>query len=197
MWGAIAGALGGSLISAGFANRQQNKNLNFQREMAQNAHQYQVADMKAAGLNPILSATGGGAKASGGSAIGNIDNTVNSAISVRRSIQELKNLKAQEEKTKAETNIVRANTAKAEFKGRFYDYGNEVAHDKVGTDAAIGAAGLGATAYAIKKAFDKRKKKQKQWKNPKLNKRAKKGGGYMPTRLNGDFRSRYNLIRKF
>ena len=43
-------------------------NLRFQREMATNAHQYQVEDMRAAGLNPILSATGGsGAKASGGS----------------------------------------------------------------------------------------------------------------------------------
>lgn len=42
-------------------------NNNYQKEAAQNAHQWEMADLKAAGLNPALTATGGsGASLSGG-----------------------------------------------------------------------------------------------------------------------------------
>lgn len=63
-----ASALGGA-VSSGQAKssaQKQNKynvwlqenNQAFQREMAQNAHQYEIEDLKKAGLNPILSANG-------------------------------------------------------------------------------------------------------------------------------------------
>ena len=46
-------------------------NNKFQKEFAQNAHQWEMADLKAAGLNPALTATGGsGASASGGGSFG-------------------------------------------------------------------------------------------------------------------------------
>ena len=65
----ILGGLMGS-SSAKKANKaaaaEAEANRAFQREMAQNAHQYEVADLRAAGLNPILSAGGSGASASGG-----------------------------------------------------------------------------------------------------------------------------------
>lgn len=67
--GSIAGGLIGS-SSAKKANkaaaREAELNREFQREMAQNAHQYEVEDLRKAGLNPILSAGGSGASASGG-----------------------------------------------------------------------------------------------------------------------------------
>ena len=64
---AAGAVIGGSLLSGMFGRSSASKSIRFQREMATTAHQKQVADMRAAGLNPILSATGGaGARASGG-----------------------------------------------------------------------------------------------------------------------------------
>lgn len=97
MWGPIIGAaisaggslLGGMMGSAGqgqtnaqqmaFAQQQQNsaqafnaqesqKNRDWQQEMSSSAYQRSMADMRAAGLNPILAAGNGGASTPGGSA---------------------------------------------------------------------------------------------------------------------------------
>lgn len=62
--GGILGAVGGLLSSAGSAyaaDKAQKKQIEWERERAKNAHQWEVADLKAAGLNPILSAGGQGA----------------------------------------------------------------------------------------------------------------------------------------
>ena len=64
---AAGAVIGGSVISGMFGRSSAKKSIAFQREMAKNAHQYEVADLRKAGLNPILSGTGGpGARASGG-----------------------------------------------------------------------------------------------------------------------------------
>lgn len=73
--GDIAGAVVGgglSLIGQHNANKtnisQANTNRDFQERMSRNAHRYEVEDLKAAGLNPMLSANGGASTPGGAQA---------------------------------------------------------------------------------------------------------------------------------
>jgi len=93
----------GSVVDAFSGRSQQKRSLGFQREMAKKAHQYEVEDLRSAGLNPILSGTGGpGARASGGAAAP-ATNFASTAVATRRLNQELENMKAQKDKIDAET----------------------------------------------------------------------------------------------
>lgn len=113
---AISGGLSliGGLMGNSAKAKEAAKDRAFQLQMAQNAHQYEVEDLRKAGLNPILSGTGGpGARASGGSRADQSDvvtPAVNSALSAARMAQELDNLKAAEAKTREETDNIRVDT---------------------------------------------------------------------------------------
>lgn len=61
-----AGDLMGDLFQSSKAARRQ---FGYQKQMMQNAHQWEVADLRKAGLNPILSAGGSGASGSVGAPV--------------------------------------------------------------------------------------------------------------------------------
>lgn len=111
--GAAASYLGGQSANAASAYEAK-LNRQFQERMTKNKHQYEVADLRKAGLNPILSAHGGAAVPSGATAQQKNPVPENFATTAMRLAQELKNLKAVENKTNTETANVVQNMVIAE-----------------------------------------------------------------------------------
>lgn len=88
---AAAAKVGGDILNSALGLYSSSKAWRRQREAAQNAHQWEVADLRKAGLNPILSATGGsGASAGSASVPAGLGVDVAGAISTAQNVENSK-----------------------------------------------------------------------------------------------------------
>lgn len=132
---------GASLLGGFFQNQQQvslsRENRQWQEHMSNTAHQREVADLRAAGLNPMLGYMGSGASTPSGN-VPTVENVlapaVNSAMAAKRLRADLQLMQAQTEKTNTE----RQYTADIQSNiGRRQEELLSFQRDKARTDAEI------------------------------------------------------------
>jgi hypothetical protein len=112
---AALGYYGQSQTNAANA-RQAQQQMDFQREMSSTSYQRGVSDMSAAGLNPMLAYSQGGASTPGGATaqMGNeIGQATSSGWQAAQTIAQLDNLESTTSRTRAETERTQAETANA------------------------------------------------------------------------------------
>lgn len=122
--GALLGGLGSIMGGRSSADGQAKANIqnqimaqrqmNFQERMARHAHRYEVRDLRKAGLNPILSGTGGAGSATPAGSTARMENVegagVSSAMQVLSTISQALLASQEAKKTDAETTKTVAQT---------------------------------------------------------------------------------------
>lgn len=120
MWGALAGGVisgvGGFLgaQSANKANKQiAREQMAFQENMSNTAYQRATADMRAAGINPMLAAQNGGASSPPGASAqmqSELGPAVSSAVQAAQAVASIEQIQANTELQEAQTNKTDAET---------------------------------------------------------------------------------------
>lgn len=110
-------SLVGGLVGNRSSAKEASINRDFQEGMSRTAHQREVADLRAAGLNPILSGTGGrGAPQPSGATAAQRDPLtagVTSGLAARRQQQELKNMRASKQLTDTQRDLTKVQKSNA------------------------------------------------------------------------------------
>ena len=121
----------GGVLQNNWNRRAAERSMGFTERMSNTAHQREVEDLRAAGLNPILSAGGSGASRPAGTSY-QAENVVGAAISSALDIARMKKelseadanidlLTSQKKKADMETKVMSRNLPEAELKNDFYD----------------------------------------------------------------------------
>lgn len=139
MWWAPLAVAGGAALaqvigqdSANKANERMSEDqMRFQERMSSTAHQREVKDLRAAGLNPILSANAGASTPAGASATS--ENVMEGAAATAMQLSMLKGdlakqkaetdlLDAQRGKAQAETQVIKGDIPAADVKSDLYEW---------------------------------------------------------------------------
>ena len=171
----FAGLIGGALGFFGSerANRQnlrmQRELLGWQERMSNTAIQRRMADMEKAGINPILAAkfdasTPAGALStmqnSGAAGVAGATSSITSALAIKRQAQELKNMAANEELTREQSNTQRNQQVYIRAHARLMGYNADIREP-----AAIFAQEL---VHEYRRVFGHRKGVAGEWLRGKI-----------------------------